>query len=56
VVVYGDSSGAVTAVSAAIAASMAIHDDLAVQEVPYATLRRHLEVNHQIVQWPVPVN
>lgn len=42
--------------SAAIAASIAIRDDLAVQDVPYDTLRRHLEANHQIVQWPLPVN
>ncbi len=41
--------------SAATAASIAIQDSVSVQEVPYKKLRRQLNANNQIVQWPIPV-
>jgi hypothetical protein len=42
--------------SAATAASIAIHADISVQEVPYKKLRHQLDANNQIVQWSLPVN
>jgi hypothetical protein len=42
--------------SAATAASIAIHTDISVQEVPYKKLRHQLDANNQIVQWSLPVN
>jgi hypothetical protein len=41
--------------SAATAASIAIQNNVSVQEVPYKKLRRQLKANHQIVRWPIPV-
>ena len=41
--------------SAATAASIAIDDELSVQKVPYVKLRRQLNANNQIVQWPKPI-
>jgi len=38
--------------SAATAASIAIRDDISVQEVPYKKLRHKLDTDNQIVQWP----
>jgi hypothetical protein len=40
--------------SAAIAAGLALDQDVAVQRIPYPELRRRLLAAGQILQWPPP--
>ncbi|MEM8737923.1 MAG: FAD-dependent oxidoreductase [Planctomycetota bacterium] len=46
--------GMVLGQSAATAAALAIEQDTAVQEVDYPTLRRHLQRDGQVLNWPEP--